>query len=144
MPQNTLPKVYREPKPVFGVDAVIELSSITLKYDGESVLKTVYSILHSSEYKFNQIITPYQSGVINANVPNLGLENLFDIYNVLCSCKVFISLNSGSHSVAAAAMRHNPTMLHYCILPAKDYDWITKDAKFIFPGIQYIIEGNEV
>ncbi len=158
-PKNSLPKIYYQPQKVkgkltnatnfggaqFEVDmqkpfGLIELSSITLKYNAEHVKKTVELIMAQFNMPFVQLTSPNQHKLFD--VPGMHYyhtSGLKDVCNVLHSCKVFVSLNSGLHSLAAAVQRFGG-FEQYCILPAKDYGWIMDGKRFVYPGINYIIE----
>ncbi len=144
-PYSTLPIIYHKPNPIKNIDGVIELSSITLKYQPEKVKSLVQQIIKAHPgYRFIQIVSDHQHNkiIINQNVLHYPIKSLFELWDILNSCKCFISLNSGTHSVAAAALRNNKTMVNYCILPENDYDWIMEQRKFVYDGCTYLKEGR--
>lgn len=150
-PKNSFPKIYYKPKIVPNIEGVVELSSISLKYNTQLVKTLVRQIISQFPgLHFKQIVSENQHGRIT--VPNIGTSNvyaeeykvngLFDLFDVIGSCKVFISLNSGSHSMAAAAREYNKTMLVYCILPESDWGWIMEQKKFVYPSFTYLKESD--
>lgn len=144
-PKNHLPIIYHPFNKISGIDGVIELSSITLKYEPQKVKLLVQQIIRAHPgYKFMQIVSEHQSNriVITDNAERHEIGSLFELWDILNSCKCFISLNSGTHSVAAAAIRNNKTMVNYCILPDNDYDWILAQRKFVYGGFTYLKEGG--
>ena len=68
-----------------------------------------------------------------------GAKALELIYREICFCQVFVSLNSGLQSVAAAAKIYNKKLKQYCIHPY-DNEWIFKSKLFVYPHIEYIKE----
>lgn len=150
-PKNSLPKIYYQPQKISpfsgqpneytGPFGIIELSSITLKYNPAHVQKAVQKIITNYNMPFYKLVNPYQSDYID--LPHLhyySISNLKDACNILHSCKVFVSLNSGLHSLAAAVQRFGNFEQH-CILPAPDYGWIMDGKRFVYPGINYVIEN---
>lgn len=145
---NLRPQVYLAPAPTEQFDVLIELSSITLKYNESHTIKKVCSMLDLMEWidcrvppsgaKIAQIQGPHQNNAMTVGGVQAVSGNLIDIWNMLCSCKVFITLNSGLHSLAAAAKRFNPNLHIICLLPGKDADWIQEQKKFVYPGVRYI------
>lgn len=151
-PKNDFPKIYHKPKKIPGIEGIIELSSISLRYNHtmvENLAKRMMSQFPAIQFK--QIISPNQNGRIVVHnegtsgryAEDLKINGLFDLFDVISNCKIFISLNSGAHSLAAAAREYNKTMLQYCILPVEDHDWILESKKFVYPGITYVKENTE-
>lgn len=143
--QNKYPKIYLPPKkPRRNVEGLIELSSISLKYEAVFVNRLVKRIMKQFPgIQFTQITSQYQSNRIHTPLADrIEVNSLNEIWDLLCNCKVFISLNSGIHSLSAAAFKYNPTMLNYCLLPVKDYEWITQQQKFCYPGFTYLKENE--
>lgn len=145
--KDTLPKIYHNPNEIKGVDVVIELSGISLmdKYDREAVIKTVSKLIHVYRYnrnfKIRQIVSLFQNNpIVIPGVELMKVTGLFRMWDVVCSAKVLITLNSGTHSLAAAAQEYNDGLSHTCIIPASEWDWIMKEQRFIFPNISYIKE----
>ena len=116
-PQNSLPKIYDEPKMISGVEGLIDLSCTSLTYNNPLVQKRVHEIVSQfPNIRFEVLTSKYQTKTVPIfGHKELKYRDLFHAYSLLCSCKIFISLNSGLHSVAAAARRKNKMMLHYCI-----------------------------
>lgn len=153
IPENSLPKIYYEPKKItitnsFGkretdTCAAIELSAITLKYNTAKVLSTVKNITDKypglvfrqwhSNHQQNKILC-FGDNIVDTSTNN-KLSNLCDIIH---TTPVLITLNSGTHTLAAAMRRFGNNFEHYCLIPKEDYRWIMEQKKFIFPNINYI------
>lgn len=142
--KNIAPKIYHKPNIIRGLGGVIELSSITLKYQPQLIKQLVKEIIHEFRgFHFKQIVSGHQTDRIH--IPQTStheISSLFEAWDLICSCKVFISLNSGLHSVSAAAREHNPTMLNYCVMPKADAGWIMEQKKFVYEGVKYLAEGE--
>lgn len=145
IPKNSFPKLYMKPNPVKDIIGIIELSSISLKYNEDEVKYIVKKIIDSFPgFTFKQIVSPNQNSRIHIkNVDMLEITSLFELYDITCGCNCFISLNSGSHSVAAASVEHNKSMLRYCIMPASEYHSMMRANLFIYPGTVYLREDEE-
>lgn len=146
---DLLPKIYYQPKEQyrtelsFGtIEGIIELSGISMKghYNKEAVIAAVKNIIKSKpNITFRQLCTPNQSNTIQIpDLPIITANSLEDISDIIYNCKVFISLSSGTHSLAAAIRRFNPNFSQYCILPATQYDMFMTTKKFIYPDIIYL------
>lgn len=161
-PVNELPKIYYKPKkitpqlygpnittisttaphyvPKFGL---IELSSQTLKYNADNVRIAVNTIIERYNMPFMIMVSGYQSSPITLpeDTPyitgNITLTSLFHAADLINSCQVLITLNSGLHSLAAA-IRRDHNFEQWCLLPDNDYGWIMSEKKFIFTGINYV------
>jgi hypothetical protein len=143
-PENILPVIYYEPKKIKDIYGLIELSSISLKYNAEKVVKYIQAAILPLQIPFKQIVNKHQSNpIIIPNVDTIEVNGLYNIYDHICSAEYFFSLSSGTHSMAAAARRVNPMLKHYCLLPHKDYDWTKESKKFVYPGIKYIDENGD-
>lgn len=141
-PTNSLPKIYYQPKAIEGIEGIIELSALSLKYNKDAVIAIAKEIIEKSGKNFKQLVSSNQSNPITIpgieTIPASGLEEISDMIH---NCKILITLNSGVHSLAAAVQRFGNVPEHHCLLPAKDYNWIMESKKFIFPNINYINEN---
>ena len=146
-PKNDLPKIYYTPKLHLEPTAygIIELSGISMKdeYKAEEVLRCAERIIEKHpSVQFYTLTTKHRSNPIQVHgLPNLNGYNLEDISDKIYNAKVFISLSSGLHSLAAAIQRINPYFSQYCILPASKYDFFMNSKLFIYPNVIYIQEG---
>ena len=147
-PVNTLPKIYYQPKgdkmgqlkhAEFG--GVIELSAISLKYNQETVFdQIVQLVLSRKDVHWLQLVGGHQSNpIIISGIPQVKIKDIFHLCDVVANCKIFVSLNSGTHALGAAIQRINPHYEQYCFLPRKDAGWIMDAKKFIFPNVEYLI-----
>ena len=113
------------------------------EYKAEEVLKCAERIIEAHpKIKFYSLTTLHRSNPIQVyGLPNLNGYSLEDISDKIYNAKVFISLSSGLHSLAAAIQRFNPYLSQYCILPASKYDFFMNSKLFIYPNVIYIQEG---
>lgn len=147
MPENSLPKIYYTPKERYRteidhgpIEGIIELSCITMKYNSARIIEMAREIIKSSGMNFRIIDNPHQNNPIqlpelNKISPN-SLEQMSDIMH---NCKMFISLNSGLHSLAAAVQRFGK-FEQTCFLPDSRWDEVMADKKFTYPGVNYVKE----
>lgn len=147
---ETLPKIYYKPVEVdWGhikpVDGVIELSGISMKneYKRDAVITAIQRIVKQyPKINFHVLKTDHQANPIHIDgFGSVSCHSLEDVSNLIYSCKVFISLSSGLHSLAAAIQRYNQNLSQYCILPASKWDFFMNTKLFIYPNIIYIQEG---
>jgi len=146
---ETLPKIYYQPKEIKWecdpIDGVIELSGISMKneYQHSMVIKSIEKIVKNHpRVRFRILETDHQSNPIKiAQFKKVTCGSLEDVADLLNGCKVFISLSSGLHSLAAAIQRFNPNLTQYCILPATKWDFFMNTKLFIYPNIIYLQEG---
>ena len=65
-------------------------------------------ISENKNIKFKQITTKYQANeILIDNLETILIDNLYELSDYIFSCNHFISLNSGSHSVAASVRNYN-------------------------------------
>lgn len=147
---ETLPKIYYQPKRLEWincrpVDGVIELSGISMKneYKREKVIIAINKIIKSNpKVNFHILETDHQSNPIKIEGLNkVTCHSLEDVSDLIYCSKVFVSLSSGLHSLAAAIQRFNPNISQYCILPESKYDFFMNTKLFIYPNIIYLQEG---
>ena len=145
------PKVYYKANPVsvkgYGL---IDLSSKTLQYDTAAVIETCKRLVnldspHCDGYFI--VNSPHQSNRIKffpagheGISTEVDIENIYQLIDLIFSCRHLITLNSGTHALAAA-YTHGRYLQHDSILPKKESEWILRDKKFIFPGVKYHVEG---
>lgn len=140
------PKVYYKPNrtSVRGY-GLIDLSSKTLQYNTADVIATAKSLLDpntgyfvvNNKHQENRIKF-YPAGHEGVS-SEAEVENIYQLIDLLFNCRHLITLNSGTHALAAAYTHGHAQ--HECILPKKESEWILRDKKFIFPGVKYHVEG---
>lgn len=141
-PVNSLPKIYYQPKALSGIDGIIELSALSLKYNRDAVIAITQDIIAKSNKNFKQLVSPNQSNnIIIPGIETITSSGLEETTDIIHNCKILVTLNSGVHALAAAVQRFGNVPDHHCFLPAKDYGWIMESKKFIFPNINYINES---
>lgn len=141
------PKVYYKPNRVaVGGYGLIDLSSKTLQYDTAAVITTAKRLVdpHTGYFIVN---SPHQTNRIKffpagheGVSSEVYVENIYQLIDLIFSCRHLITLNSGTHALAAA-YTHGKYLQHDSILPKKESEWILRDKKFIFPGVKYHVEG---
>jgi hypothetical protein len=143
-PKNSLPKIYYPPRQRKGIGMLIELSGKTLSYDREAVKQTVLNAVGNSGIsKACQLVSPYQSNpILIPGIPIIKCLSIWDLWDYVCSCTGLITLNSGTHSLAAAASNGWNEFYHASLIPEKDKDWIIEQRKFIYPGVEYFTESG--
>ena len=135
-PVNSLPKIYYEPKRLERITGLIELSAISLEYNRDEVAKTAMRLIRESGMPFKQIVSGQQANNILLPLPQVRVSNLYEISDCIFSCKAFISLSSGLHSLAAA-IRRKTEFEQMCLLPANKHDAFMASKLFIYPGVEY-------
>jgi hypothetical protein len=140
-PQNSYPKIYYSPVKHNDIHGLIELSSITLTYSSEAVIEAVKNIM--SDYQnitFKQVVNQFQSKqILVPGIETIESSDIFGMIDLIYSCSVFISLNSGSHMLGGCIRWLGNNFDQYCFLPASEQEWILKDKKFILPNVKYVI-----
>lgn len=137
-PENSLPKIYYEPNKLLSIKGLVELSSISLTYDREEVIKKVQALIKEAGIPFKQLISAHQSNPITIpGIPIVQAGNLYEVSDCIFSCSQFISLSSGSHSLAAA-IRRKTDFKQVCLLPEEKAKAFLASKLFIYPGVDYI------
>lgn len=145
---DQFPKVYYKPSPVKVMGyGLIDFSSKTLQYDTAAVITTAKRLVDPNIGYF-VVNSPHQANRIKffpagheGVSTEIDVENIYQLIDLIFGCRHLITLNSGTHALAAA-YPHGRCLQHDSILPKKESEWILRDKKFIFPGVKYHIEGT--
>ena len=123
-PTNKYPKIYYEPEKISSFDNVIlvDLSSISITYDEEKILKLYDAVRKTHEgmvfleveftnkIKGATIIEPDVTGVVE-------IESIFTYVDLMYSSFGVISLHSGQNHLAAAIKnQYNNDLEVYCLM----------------------------
>lgn len=138
-----LPKIYYNPQKLPGKFVLLELSAIHHKYNPEMVKKTVKDMVGKGGVTVQQVISANQANVIKIpGIEEIFVNDLFELSDLIYSCGAFISLLSGSHSLAAAIRRMNPDLEQVCLIPEGDFDLVMDTQKFVYPDVKYLRESG--
>lgn len=147
-PKNWLPQIYYKPKTIAELPeickerrGIIELSAIHHKYNSATVIANALELMKlRDDVKWVQLVHPNQSNaIILPGVPQLQIDNIFQLCDVIANSFIFLSLMSGAQSLAAAIQRINPHFEQYCFLPTHDTKSIMDSQKFVYPNVEYIL-----
>ncbi len=137
-PENSLPKIYYEPNKLLSIKGLVELSSISLAYDRDEVIRKVQAVIKESGIPFKQLISSNQSNpIVIPGLPVIQANNLYEVSDCIFSCSQFLSLSSGSHSLAAA-IRRKADFKQICLLPKEKAGAFLASKLFIYPGTDYL------
>lgn len=147
MPENSLPKIYYTPKKRYRteidhgpIEGIIELSCITMKYNPGRIIQMARDIIKGSGMNFRIINNAFQNEPMQMpELDKISPNSLEQMADIMHNCKMFISLNSGLHSLAAAVQRFG-SFEQICFLPANRWDEVMSDKKFTYPCINYLKE----
>ena len=129
-PTNKYPKIYYEPEKVSSFDNVIlvDLSSISITYDAEKILKlydavkkthegmVFLSVEFTNKIKGATIIEPDVTGVVE-------IESIFTYVDLMYSSYGVVSLHSGQNHLASAIKnQYNNDLEIYCIMDNYEYE----------------------
>lgn len=146
-PKNWLPKIYYEPKSLTAGNlkhckygGIIELSSIHHKYDSARLIASVRQLIAiRNDVEWTQILSPGQSNpVVVPGIKTLQINSIFELCDAIADCRIFASILSGQHSLAAAMQRINPHFEQYCFIPSGDYPGVMASKKFVYPNVEYL------
>ena len=145
MPENSLPIIYYEPHTFKSIDGVIELSGITSgkKFNRDTIIAKTQEIIKESGANFAQIVSKHQHNSIDIpNVKKIWVSSLEEVSDIIHNCAILVTLDSGIHSLAAAIQRFSQRK-HYSFIVGKDWDYIMREKRFIYPNIKYIKDSND-
>jgi len=141
-PSNDYPEIYYHPKTTDWKGGIVELSSLSLKYNHSKVLNSVYKIMDGDFDNFKQIVSTNQTGrIVSSDIGRITVRNIYELCNYIANCSVFISLSSGPHMLAGA-LKHIWKGEQHCVLPTVEYDTMTSRKLFILPNVKYIKENE--
>ena len=145
-PTNKYPKIYYEPEKISSFDNVIlvDLSSISITYDEEKILKLYDSVRKTHEgmvfleveftnkIKGATIIEPDVTGVVE-------IESIFTYVDLMYSSFGVVSLHSGQNHLASAIKnQYNKDLNVYCLMD--DVEYVRQKTKgiFVFDNVTYL------
>ena len=145
-PTNKYPKIYYEPEKFSSFDNVIlvDLSSISITYDAEKILKlydavkkthegmVFLSVEFTNKIKGATIIEPDVTGVVE-------IESIFTYVDLMYSSFGVISLHSGQNHLAAAIKnQYNNDLEVYCLMDEYEYQRQKDKSIFVFDNVNYL------
>ena len=145
-PTNKYPKIYYEPEKISSFDNVIlvDLSSISITYDSEKILKlydavkkthegmVFLSVEFTNKIKGATIIEPDVTGVVE-------IESIFTYVDLIYSSFGVISLHSGQNHLASAIKnQYNNDLEIYCLMDDVEYQRQKKKGIFVFDNVTYL------
>jgi hypothetical protein len=151
IPINEFPKLYYKPLWVDNIEGIIDISTTTLNYDIGVLIDDIKNYITQNHPKTNfKLISNKNEKIIEA----FGLEvidvNLKDYVDIINSCKIFISVHSGQHAIAASLRNVNKDFKQICYIPQYDenltwvdttnetiFDNFMRRKFFIFPMVEY-------
>jgi hypothetical protein len=162
-PVNNFAKIYYEPKikDEYKDIVVVDLTSITEQYDNDKVQQAVAYIKNkkfktlaiknlSFKNKLNDAKNDKFHGgrhvdylVEKNQEEKISISSIFEYCDILASCHGFISLHSGSHTLASTIKNQfNNKLNNFCIIRKHNYDNCVKNSLYVFSNVEYIaIEG---
>ena len=140
-PINLYPKIYWEPKvlPELKDKIFIETTSNTQAYTKNQIEKYVYEVGRQIGFNSKDVIvikSKYQgrSGknvlVKNETYNINGIDDLADVIN---SCKIMLTMDSGAQSLASAIKQDKPNPLLFSLFTTKKFNNWT----FTYPNVLY-------
>ena len=145
-PTNKYPKIYYEPEKVSSFDNVIlvDLSSISITYDADKILKlydavkkthegmVFLSVEFTNKIKGATIIEPDVTGVVE-------IESIFTYVDLMYSSFGVVSLHSGQNHLASAIKnQYNKDLKVYCLMDDVEYVRQKKKGIFVFDNVTYL------
>ena len=145
-PTNKYPKIYYEPEKISSFDNVIlvDLSSISITYDEEKILKLYDAVRKTHEgmvfleveftnkIKGATIIEPDVTGVVE-------IESIFTYVDLMYSSFGVISLHSGQNHLASAIKnQYNNDLAVYCLMDEYEYQRQKDKSIFVFDNVNYL------
>ena len=145
-PTNKYPKIYYEPEKVSAFDNVIlvDLSSISITYDEEKILKlydavrkthdgmVFLEVEFTNKIKGATIIEPDVTGIVE-------IESIFTYVDLMYSSFGVISLHSGQNHLAAAIKnQYNNDLEVYCLMDEYEYQRQKDKSIFVFDNVNYL------
>jgi len=145
-PTNKYPKIYYEPEKISSFDNVIlvDLSSISITYDSEKILKlydavkkthegmVFLSVEFTNKIKGATIIEPDVTGVVE-------IESIFTYVDLMYSSYGVVSLHSGQNHLASAIKnQYNNNLEVYCLMDEYEYQRQKDKSIFVFDNVNYL------
>ena len=152
IPINDFPEIYYKPLWVDNIEGIIDISTITLSYNITALINDIkdYISLNYPTLNFKIVSSKHSQITDNHGFEVIELESLNNYVDIINSCKVFISVHSGQHALAAALRNTNKEFKQVCYMPEHDnnykgidtthetiFDNFMRRKFFIFPMVEY-------
>lgn len=152
IPMNDFPEIYYKPLWVDNIEGIIDISTITLSYNLELLIEDIkkYISLNYPLLNFRIVNSSHRINKENYGFDVIEIGSLNEYVDVINSCKVFISVHSGQHALAASIRNINKEFKQICYMPEYDpgyrgidtttetiFDNFMRRKFFIFPLVEY-------
>jgi len=150
VPKNDFPIIYYKPKYHANVEGLIDLSSISVRYDLPRLVVAIKNLIKEqyATLKFKVVVSTYHNVLEGFGFDVVSITSLEQYVDLINSCKVFISTYSGQHMLGGSIRHINMEFEQHCFIPEHDhgvpdcgdstlYDKVMKTKLFILPAVTY-------
>lgn len=150
-PVNIFPKIYYQPNRVDNIDGLIDIASISVKYDVDELVRSIKKYINEyhSGSNFKIVSNKFYPIKNHYDFEIMEVDNLKHYVDLINSCNVFISAFSGQLPLAASIRHINTHFKHVCFIPEHNhgvpyvnsnetlYENISRRKFFMFPMVDY-------
>ena len=139
-PLNHTPIIYYKPKEIPELKDVIliDISCSSRKNDYDFNL--IYEYI-SNEYFSSKVLSitfTYFEYEKHFDLPEIKCDSIFHYCDMIYSCKKFVCLNSGGHSLASAIKRFKDIDVDCLVTHTPTFDSMYAKKNFFYPNINYV------
>jgi len=138
---NDYPIVYYQPKEIEWMKdvVIIDTSCKTAKANYTiDILNEYLSVYKNNEKVYAVKFINYVSDGYDLGFPKTEIRDLFHYCDVIHSCKKFVCLNSGGHSLSSALKRNKNIDVDCLVTHAPAFESMYSRNNFFYPNINYI------
>jgi hypothetical protein len=143
-PTNRYPSIYYTPRivPELRDKILVDVGSISVPSNPDAVLEYISYISYCYAYEYADMrqvlfgrVVAVNNIVFLSNVEKYEIGSLEHYCDVLFSCRAFITIHSGAHSLAVALRRERAAPTIHCFCPSEKYN----RNHFIYDNVKYYI-----
>lgn len=147
IPKNLYPKIYYKPSKTtkFNNICLVDFSSISSAYDSIKLLnsykflKSMFTGIEFLNVMFKKTLSDKNWKQYKTEDEFIVIDNIFEYYDIICSSKCFMGLQSGASCLSCAAKEHNPNLKSISFISRQLYNELKEKNNFIFDNIEYFI-----
>lgn len=151
-PKNVFPKIYYQPNKVEDIDGIIDITSISVKYDKDRLIEVIkeYMTKHYPNSNFKIVSNKFYPIENSYGFDIVEIDSLKHYVDIINSCNVFMSVISGQHILATSIRHMNTHFEQICFIPEHNhgvpyvgenetlYENLVRRRFFLFPMVKYI------
>lgn len=141
---NSHPKIYYDPVFLDNLEnkVVVDIGAVTAVFSQSEIVEFLHFLHGDFHYKFNDMLqVSFDKQVSTSNIirinqyGELKVASIKKYCDILFSCRSFITVHSGAHSLAAAIRGRRKEPNIHCLVRSSAFN----RRNFIYPKVEYYV-----